>query len=253
MQEIKIDDEFRALIPPLTTDERAQLEENLTHDGCRDPLVVWRGLLVDGHNRFEICRKNRIEFSTKELTEISSRELVQVWIIRNQFGRRNLSHAQRAELALKLEPLISLRAKENLIASGGDKKSGLQKSVDPIEKFDTQKELAKIAGVSHDTIHKMKTVLAKGDDETVAAVRAGETTVNAAYKDIKSKSRPQPETETPADPRHKETDPPTKSKRQGVGIIRANEAIDILKRIPKADEFRDRAFQMVKDWIKEHH
>ena len=38
---MQIDDEFKALIPPLSVDERAQLEANLLADGCRDPLVVW--------------------------------------------------------------------------------------------------------------------------------------------------------------------------------------------------------------------
>ena len=41
MHHIQIDSEFQALIPPLSAEERAQLEANLLADGCRDPLVVW--------------------------------------------------------------------------------------------------------------------------------------------------------------------------------------------------------------------
>ena len=48
---IQIDPEFKALIPPLSADESAQLEANLVADGCRDPLVVWGDTLIDGHNR----------------------------------------------------------------------------------------------------------------------------------------------------------------------------------------------------------
>src|SRR5689334_20469111 len=61
---IIIDDEIRALIPPLTTDERTQLMENLQAEGCRDPLVVWKGhgVLLDGHNRRDICTELGIPF-----------------------------------------------------------------------------------------------------------------------------------------------------------------------------------------------
>lgn len=57
-----IDPQFKNLIPPLQRTEYLQLEENLLADGCRDPLVVWRGTLVDGHNRYEICMRHRIPF-----------------------------------------------------------------------------------------------------------------------------------------------------------------------------------------------
>jgi hypothetical protein len=39
---IVIDKEFQSLIPPLASEERQQLEQNIKEDGCRDPLVVWR-------------------------------------------------------------------------------------------------------------------------------------------------------------------------------------------------------------------
>jgi hypothetical protein len=40
---LAIDQELRALIPPLRDEERAQLEANLRAEGCREPLVVWAG------------------------------------------------------------------------------------------------------------------------------------------------------------------------------------------------------------------
>ena len=92
---IIIDAEFKALIPPLAAEERKQLEANLIAEGCRDALVVWsgKGILVDGHNRFEICQKNNIHFETNELI-LPDRNTVSRWIINNQFGRRNLSPDQ---------------------------------------------------------------------------------------------------------------------------------------------------------------
>ncbi len=90
--EIQIDSEFKALIPPLSSEERGQLESNLVREGCRDPLVVWKGhnILLDGHNRYDLCTQHGIEFKTVAL-ELPDRMAAHDWIISNQLGRRNLT------------------------------------------------------------------------------------------------------------------------------------------------------------------
>jgi N6-adenosine-specific RNA methylase IME4 len=87
---MKIDPEFKALIPPLAPEEYAQLESNIIAEGCRDPLVVWDGVLVDGHNRYEICTKHDIGFETVA-KEFKDRDEAMDWMDANQLGRRNLS------------------------------------------------------------------------------------------------------------------------------------------------------------------
>lgn len=97
MPEIVIDPEFKALIPPLSSEELAQLEANIVADGCRDPLVVWGKTLVDGHNRYEICTRLDIPFKTVQV-EFADREAAADWIDANQLGRRNLTPDQRTLL-----------------------------------------------------------------------------------------------------------------------------------------------------------
>jgi N6-adenosine-specific RNA methylase IME4 len=96
---IVIAPELRALIPALRTDEYAGLEEQLLAEGCRDALVVWPHngvrVLLDGHNRKEICDQHGIPFTTIAL-ELASRDEARLWILRNQASRRNLSDDQRA-------------------------------------------------------------------------------------------------------------------------------------------------------------
>jgi len=105
-----IDPEFQSLIPPLTAEERAQLEANLRAEGCcRDPLVVWPQddgppILLDGHTRYAICQQYGLPFRMVEAQGISTREDAQLWIVRNQLGRRNLTDFQRIELAERLRP-----------------------------------------------------------------------------------------------------------------------------------------------------
>lgn len=92
-----VDPEFAALIPPLSPDEYRQLEENIKRDGCRDKLVTWRGLLLDGHNRKQICDANNLTYSTIEI-ELPDRDAAFDWIDANQLGRRNLTPDQRTLL-----------------------------------------------------------------------------------------------------------------------------------------------------------
>jgi hypothetical protein len=91
--EITIDPEFKALIPPLAADELRQLEENILRDGCRDPLVVWDGILIDGHNRHEICTRHSLPFETTQMV-FEDRDAAMDWMDSNQLGRRNLSPDQ---------------------------------------------------------------------------------------------------------------------------------------------------------------
>lgn len=94
---LHIDPEFRALIPPLSSDERVQLEANIVRDGCRDPLVVWNDLLLDGHNRYEICQSYGLHFETVTVA-LEDRDAAADWIDTNQFGRRNLTPDQASLL-----------------------------------------------------------------------------------------------------------------------------------------------------------
>jgi hypothetical protein len=91
---LKIDSDFRNLIRPLSKKEYRQLEENLLSDGCLDPIIVWNGVIVDGHNRYEICKRHNIGFEVYEM-DFESREEVFAWICAHQLGRRNITEETR--------------------------------------------------------------------------------------------------------------------------------------------------------------
>ena len=106
-----IDNEFQGLIPTLTDDEFKGLEDSILSEGCRDALVVWGDTLVDGHNRYKICKKHNLPFKTIQ-KEFSSRDEVLLWILNNQLSRRNLNDFQRIELVRKFEEAVKVQAKE---------------------------------------------------------------------------------------------------------------------------------------------
>ena len=172
---IMVDAEFKALIPPLSPEEYAQLEENCVREGIRDPLVVWATpsgtqILVDGHNRWKIAAEHGgMHFDVVE-KKFDTRADAEAWIIKNQLGRRNITAFVRSELALKLKPLLTAQAKnrQNL---------GLKSD----EGGRTDAALGKLAGVGKDTVRKVETVIEKGTPEVKAKARSGEISINTAY------------------------------------------------------------------------
>jgi hypothetical protein len=109
LQDINVDAEFAALIPPLTEDERSHLERNIVdHGGARDPIVAWEKAgtltIVDGHNRYEICTRRDLPFEIEEM-RFDDRNAAMLWIIDNQKGRRNLADFAMTELEMAREKI----------------------------------------------------------------------------------------------------------------------------------------------------
>lgn len=98
---VRIDPEFASWIMPLASTELDELERSLKAEGCRDALLTWNGLLVDGHHRFAICEQYGIEYKVRTLL-FTTRDEAKNWMIRNQLGRRNITPEQRNYLIGKL-------------------------------------------------------------------------------------------------------------------------------------------------------
>ncbi|MBF0466881.1 MAG: hypothetical protein HQK96_09715 [Nitrospirae bacterium] len=96
-RELKIDPEFRDLISRLQAEEYAGLKKSLINEGCRDKIITWQDIVIDGHNRFEICNSLDIPYETTEM-DFNDRDEAMKWMIDNQFSRRNLTDEQKAYL-----------------------------------------------------------------------------------------------------------------------------------------------------------
>ena len=219
----RIDPEFKNLLPLLTGEEYRQLEENILAEGkCRDPVVVWDGVLIDGHIRFDLCVKHRIQFEIMEMT-FPSREDAKVWIIDCHAGRRNLNDAMRIEAALRKEGMLRERAREKQSQAGGDKTDGktdenlnekndgkpstgaagalLAKMVkavnEPVNKLlnepvnepgyeplNVRKIIAEEAGVSERTLYNYLDIKANASPEILEQVMAGEMKIGTAHRTL---------------------------------------------------------------------
>lgn len=119
------------------------------------------------HNRFEIARKHGPDYQTKEIDFTDEYEAVR-WIILNQFGRRNLPAYERARLALRLKPVLADEAEKRKL-SALKQNTDTQKSAE--RKGEVRDALARVAGVSHDTIAKVEKIEAKATPELKAKSR----------------------------------------------------------------------------------
>lgn len=118
--ELKIDYEFQSKIPPLTADELLRLQESIMQEGrLINPIVVWNGIIVDGHNRYGIIRQHpEIEYDIYE-KHFDDRNEAIAWICKNQLGRRNLTPEQK-------KYLIGKQYEAEKESRGGDRKSMYQ-------------------------------------------------------------------------------------------------------------------------------
>jgi N6-adenosine-specific RNA methylase IME4 len=178
---IKIDKEFQNLIPGISYEEFCGLEESIKKEGCRDPIITWNNTILDGYNRHKICKAYGIKFETKEI-QCESREEAKIWIIKNQFARRNLSPYQRGVLALKLEEIESKKAKERMSLGG----KGVV--ILPQVKGKTREIIAREAGIkSGRTIDKIKEIEKKATPKQKEKLIKGERTISSVYMDIKQR------------------------------------------------------------------
>ena len=85
--------------------------------------------------------------------EFPDRTEAKIWMIKNQRGRRNLNESQRAMLAVKLEALYSVPAKERM-----GTRTDLGQNLDPCEAGRSAEKAADDMHVSHQTVSYAKKV-----------------------------------------------------------------------------------------------
>ncbi len=118
MEELIIDNEFKSYVRPLTDEEYEKLKESILAEGIRDPLVVWKNVLLDGHHRFKLAQEHGLEYKTVEV-DLPDIWAAKDWIIKNQLGRRNLTEQEASYYRGKLYESRKLNR-------GGDRKSNTQ-------------------------------------------------------------------------------------------------------------------------------
>jgi len=175
---VRLDPEIQSLIPPLTEQEYSLLEASIVAEGCRDALMVWDGLLLDGHNRYEICERHGIVYATREVAGIESREEAMLWIIGNQLARRNLVDWQKYELVQVRRKILNEQGLQRMSEGG----QGLPTIGKPSEEHhDTQEIIAEELGWGHSKVAEADYVAKRIDEDIRMDLIHGDTTIHAEY------------------------------------------------------------------------
>ncbi|WP_312306671.1 plasmid replication/partition related protein [Pulveribacter sp.] len=191
--------ELQAYIDPLTPDEDEALERSLLAEGCRDALVLWGNVLVDGHNRYRLCTRHGLPFQTVQNTRFQNMEDVHLWMIDQHLGRRSVSEFQRGVLALRKREIIASRraaAAAAVVAAKaqpageqapweGEADPAVTRALSsvprvPDDALDTREALARAARLTAAQVKMIEAIHHSATPEVVAAVKSGELSLNTA-------------------------------------------------------------------------
>jgi hypothetical protein len=181
---IVVNEELKAYIDPLSPDEHEALERSILAEGCRDALVLWGDLLIDGHNRHGICVKHGLPFETVQATHFKDLDDVHLWMIDQHLGRRSVSDFQRGVLALRKREIVAARrvkaVEQQAQQPASDADASENIPADEQQALATREALARVARLSSTQVKQIETIQQKATPEVVAAVKAGDISINAA-------------------------------------------------------------------------
>ncbi|KRG72569.1 plasmid replication/partition related protein [Stenotrophomonas terrae] len=186
--DIIVNEELKAYIDPLTQDEHDALERSLLAEGCRDALVLWGDVLIDGHNRYGICSKHDIPFNTVQNTRFKSMDDVHLWMIEQHLGRRSVSDYQRGVLALRKRDILEtrrrseqeqLRRESEGEAAPSDAADNDSPPWDPAPKL-SKADLAREAKLSPSQVTMIEKIHDHATAEVIEAMRVGAISLSAA-------------------------------------------------------------------------
>ena len=226
--------EMAELLPPLSGEQLAALEQDLLRNGCYSPIIVNEDLvIVDGHNRQSLCEKHGIPY---KMAVFSFEDLLEAkqWALDTQKGRRNLDKWELGKIALKLKPEVEARARANQSAAGGNKYVDETASGNVAESgfsVDTRKELADSVGLGERTMGKVMQIDEHAPTAVKEALDKKELSINQGYN-ITQQVRQLPEEE------------------QNEAARMAVEYEKMKKEIKKADAETDRRSKIAKVFCK---
>lgn len=181
---IVVNEELKAYIDPLTPEEYEALERSILTEGCRDALVLWGDVLVDGHNRYGICQKHGIAFQTVQNTRFKTLDDVHLWMIDQHLGRRSVSDFLRGVLALRKKDIVEARRAQAAAAQDPNDRpfdiDPADEALPPQAPLNSREAIARAARLSSSQVVMIEKIQKQAAPELVAAVKSGSISLNAA-------------------------------------------------------------------------
>ena len=207
---VRIDEEFRTLIPPLTDDEFQRLERSILDEGVREPIITWNGVIVDGHNRYNITQKHALVCPTRE-RQFESRDAAKLFIISNQLSRRNLPVAAIGDLKLEEKEIVARKARERISPGTNQYTERSTPNLGETKKKDkhdgeTFTQLAKDIPLGRESLRKLDRIKREAKEGNPVAISEREKllsgekkSIHSAYIEVVGRPKPRKPSEIVAD------------------------------------------------------
>ena len=150
-QNIQIDREFMNLSVLYTEEEQENLERSLMREGCREPIITWRGVILDGHKRYKFCGYEDIDYEILEM-EFDSREEAVIWICRERVAGLTRHKPMYRYLVGKWYNMQKQMNKEKRKQEAAQELIPLSGKHKPNSVWDTSSRLGEELGVCHSTV-----------------------------------------------------------------------------------------------------
>lgn len=154
------------LFPMMSDADLAALMADIEAHGQREPIVLHKGLILDGRHRYAACQKLGIEPRTMEWHGSDDPDAIEAYVNSVNLHRRHLTESQRAMIA----------ARRANMRQGA--RTDLQPSASLREV--SQEEAAKRYHVSERAVNHASAVQKKAAPELAQAVDRGEIRVSTA-------------------------------------------------------------------------
>lgn len=165
-----------AIFPELPPEELNQLVRDIRERGQLEPIIIYKGLILDGQNRYKACKivgiKPRIEEFDAKLAKRSPEEFV----LSRNLRRRHLSGGQKAAIALDWSERMEFSPKV-------EKTKVLGRPKGPIP------DAARQIGINEQRVFEVRQVR-DASARLYQEVKSGRRSLNSALDEI----RPHPET-----------------------------------------------------------
>jgi ParB-like nuclease family protein len=248
-----------SIFPMMSVEEFKALKESIQARGQRNPIYTYEGKIVDGRNRYQACTELGVK---PRFEEWDGNGLLVDFVWDMNAGRRQLTggalRLAAGRYTIEREKEANQRQVSGLRHVSSSRPIGRDDEIKELGDFGSSRsKAAQKFGVGEGSVQRAVSVLKYGVPELAQAVESGQVTVNAAAEIAKRPREEQKEYIAQGFPTTKsnmdeldEKESNGEIKLQGVGVFRAHEAINSLKRIPKNDALRKRGFQIVTDWIR---
>ncbi|MBQ6113283.1 MAG: hypothetical protein IJL10_03370, partial [Synergistaceae bacterium] len=186
-EDVILSQTFRELLP-----SHSDMVLKLIHDGIEEkrevqPGIAWKGILVDGYVRYDICKELGIPFEITEM-EFETEEAAKFFKISNQLLQRDMTIFHRCEIVYPFENFIAEQVeKQRRKAISEYRQSGKttaerQRSQDN----ETASIIAGYAKTSTRMWYRAKALIENADEEAKELLRTGKLKIYPTYLRLKA-------------------------------------------------------------------